>query len=313
MKRPKLEPEAVVTSHSHIEGGLLALTSLGIVGWARDIDAPERTVHVVLLVNDIATDAALSNRFDLEIIRLRVGPGIPGFTMNVRRPQASEYPLRLSLREMKGAIIGSPMIISSESELSQFAEPEKAQYEGMVDGIQDGVLLGWARSLTDPDTAIAVELHDGSERIGRQVAQSYRADLAASGKRNGWCAFSFELPISLLDGKTHSLQVSIAGTAIVLQNSPLQIGPTAASELVKEIASLRSEVARLRKLVDIVVAPDGRLQTEIIRTLNERVAAIAEIQRDAVERELDALRSATFRPAKVSGPATRTKKPQTRP
>ncbi len=64
-----------------------------------------------------------------------------------------------------------------------------------------------------------------------------------------------------------------------------------------ELAGLRTEVAGLSKLINQVTSPHGEFQGTVIRTLSERLAALAEIQRETVERELDALRAFAFDPA----------------
>jgi hypothetical protein len=158
----------------------------------------------------------------------------------------------------------------------------------MIDGLKDGILLGWARSITQPERTLVVELYDGTERLARQRAQLARSDLELAGK--GKCGFAFELPVTLLDDRVHSFRVAIEGTDLELNNGPVQFGPLAASRLVEEVARLRKETECLRALVETIVDPSGRIQSEIIRTLSERMNAVATVQREMVERELDALR-----------------------
>ena len=144
-----------------------------------------------------------------------------------------------------------------------------------------------------------------SNPVGRQAADIFRGDLAEADKRGGHCAFCFELPATLLDGTAHLLHVRIAGTAVELTNSPIGFGPLAVSDLIHEISSLRAEVKRLSKAVDFAVAPNGAFQSGLLRELCDRVAAYSEIQREAIESELDALRAMTFapKPAKQAPPA----------
>jgi hypothetical protein len=278
------------------EGGLLAITPLGVVGWARDLQAPANPLQVVLTANDTVVGTSLSNRFDLELVRVRIGPGVPGFIISLSRPLPSDYPVRLTLRDKTGMVLGTPLVLTDDSLFGPLhPEAPGGAYEGMVEGFKDGVLVGWACSLTQTDRPLSVELYDGNEQIAQQLADGYRGDLETAGKQQGRCAFSFEMPTNLLDGRVHSLRVVVGGTRTELANGPVQFGPLTTSTLVEEVTRLRQEVKRLLSLVEIVVSPSGRVQSEIVRILSERVAAFAEIQRDMVEKELDALRAFAFR------------------
>lgn len=277
-----------------VEGGLLALTPAGVVGWAWAPQSPVEPLHVILAANDSVVGAGLANRFDIELVRSRVGPGVPGFVISIGQPPSGSFPLRLTLRDRVGQVLGMPLILADESTFANHIHGRVAgPYEGMIDGLRDGFLVGWARSLTEPENALIVELYDGAVRLARQRAQLLREDLDLAGK--GKCGFAFELPITLLDDRVHSLRVAIAGTDLELKNGPVQFGRLVTSKLVEEVTRLRQETARLRALVETIVDPGGQIQSEIIRTLSERIGAFATIQRDLVERELDALRTLALR------------------
>ncbi len=276
------------------EGGLLAVTEDGVIGWGRDLQSLGIALNVILLINDNVSGVGIADRYDLDLVRSRVGPGIPGFVIPLR-PQLSErLPLRLTLRDTKGRVLGTPLIVEEHRALSYSMESDLAEYEGMVDGLRDGVLLGWARSISVPDRPITVELFDGQDRIARQLSNGYRDDLMGAGKSQGRCAFAFDLPISMLDGREHSLRVVVAGTSIELRNGPIQFGRLSASSLFEEIVRLRQDVERLQRSIDKIVTPNGMLQSQIVQTLSERISALSEIQREALENELDALRKIAF-------------------
>jgi hypothetical protein len=298
-------------SAAAVEGGLLALTPLGVVGWGWDPQSPAQPLHVMLAANDSVVGAGLANRFDLDLVRSRVGPGIPGFVINLSQPPTGSYPIRLTLRDRAGREFGTPLVVVDESAFERLM-PATAMgpYEGMIDGLKDGALVGWARGTTQPESALVVELYDGTERLARQRAQLARDDLDLAGK--GKCGFAFDLPVTLLDDRAHSLRVVIGGTNLELNNGPVQFGPLAASRLFDEVTRLRQETDRLRALVETVVDPSGKVQFEIIRTLSERIGAFATVQRDMLERELDALRTLSLRedhssvyPATGAAPALR--------
>jgi hypothetical protein len=273
-----------------VEGGLLALTPNGVVGWGRNLASPTNPLHVVLLANELPVGVALCDRFDIELVRSQVGVGIPGFVIPWYRKAFPSELIRLTLRDVKGKLLGGPIIIDGDADFGSELETPDGQFEGAVDRLRDGVLLGWARNVETPTLPVMVELYDGSDRLARQSARLYRDDLRAAGKNDGNCAFQFELPISLLDDQVHSLRVVVAGTQFELINSPIQFGRLEYSRIVTEVVQLRQELSKLQAAIDLVVTPNGRVQSEIIRTLYERITALSEIQHEMVEQELNALR-----------------------
>jgi hypothetical protein len=137
-------------------------------------------------------------------------------------------------------------------------------------------------------------LLDGGEIIDRGSANLARNDLYVAGKRDGSCGFAFNLPAALIDGRPHSLRVRVVPTAYEVPNGPIVFGPARALDLFAEIAGLGKEVRRLSDVVGQLMQPDSVLLRDIIGSLHERSVMMAEIQRDLVERELDALRKFAF-------------------
>jgi len=99
--------------------------------------------------------------------------------------------------------------------------------EGVVDGISNHTVHGWAW-LGDGDSGpIRVEIRSGQTLLGSGEAGLFRADLAAAGKRDGHCAFAIALvppppPDTLLS------VVAVDGERVQpLLGSPLSSGPPA--------------------------------------------------------------------------------------
>ncbi len=65
--------------------------------------------------------------------------------------------------------------------------------EGVVDGISDRTVHGWARLVEDGSDHAAIEVDDGDVLLGHGAANLFRADLAAAGKGDGHCAFAIVL------------------------------------------------------------------------------------------------------------------------
>jgi hypothetical protein len=81
------------------------------------------------------------------------------------------------------------------------------------------------------------------------------------------------------------------------------LGPLPVKTVLDELVSLRATVNRLEQVVNRVVSPTGDIQAALVRVLSERVAALTEVQRETVERELDALRAFAFQTSTGTIPA----------
>jgi hypothetical protein len=281
-----------------VEGDIISVTDAGVVGWAWDPANPRRAISVAIMHGDETIGVGIANIFDHELVRQRAGRGIPGFLVKPTRQPKGKYPVTLTLKVDDGPLLGTPLIIDDPAELEVLLSgTETALYDGNVDFLQDGAVIGWIWSPDFPNHRVPVEIWDGEERIDRTVASTYREDLVSLTKGDGYYGFRLELPLSLLDGRHHALRVRVPNSQYEIPGGAINFGPMAVSALMNELAGLRTEVAGLSKLINQVTSPHGEFQGAVIRTLSERLAALAEIQRETVERELDALRAFAFDPA----------------
>lgn len=286
-----------------IEGGLISISDDGVLGWAWDPADPARLVTAVITNGDDVLGSGIADLFDHEIVRHRVGPGIPGFLIKPTRAPKTDLPVVLTLKDEGGRTLGAPLVVDDRAKLQSFLlGSERDVYEGFVDQMRDGLLLGWAWSPSSQERPVVVELYDGDDRIERTVASLYREDLAAAGKRQGHCGFRLELPVALLDDRVHYLKVRIANSRYEVGGGTIAFGPLSATSLFAEVVALRAEVARLAKMIEFVASPQGEVQATLIRTLSERVAAMTEVQRETIERELDALRAVALGTANIAAP-----------
>jgi len=273
-------------------GGLLAASPAGIIGWAWIPSSPEQVVDVVLLAGEAVLGRVRADDFGLQLVRKRVGSGVPGFAFRPAFAPPGPYPMQIALRTEAGEVLGESLQISGPEQLDVHIGPgPDACIEGVLDGFNIGQLTGWAWNSAAASHVVSVELYDGGRFLSRSLADQYRQDLQDAGKRDGACGFALELPVTLLDGRTHSLHVRVAGHGIELQGSPLSIGQLHISALTDELTNLRAQLSDLAERVERCVAPDGRLQGGLVRTLSERIAAFGDIQREMVTREMEALRA----------------------
>jgi len=294
---------------SQSEGALAAVTKDGIVGWAWNPAQPMTPLAVSIMAGSVRIASGSADNYDPDLYALHGKKGVPGFVLQLDTIPEGPYPLKLTLHDAQGAPLGAPLVIKDAAPLARLVRMRTdSKFQGCLDGIRNGVLRGWVWDPSRPHVQVALELLDGTARLASAEASEYRADLKQAGIGDGRHAFAIHLPDSLLDGQTHSLSVRIKGTSFFLSERPILFGPLEATPLQEQVVALRKEVERLSALVQLIVAPDGQIQRGIISTLAERVAALSEIQRELVERELDALRKVAF-----EMPSVRSRRPsQTR-
>src|ERR1051326_2196270 len=95
--------------------------------------------------------------------------------------------------------------------------------EGFHDGSDCNKTFGWAWDSATPNSALSVDIYDGTTKIATVLANEFRSDLTTKG--NGLHAFNFVTPASLKDGRTHSITVKFANTQFTLTNTPRTLGP----------------------------------------------------------------------------------------
>jgi hypothetical protein len=105
-------------------------------------------------------------------------------------------------------------------------EPEVAlAVSGRARGLLDargGItkIHGWAFDPTHPNQALTVDLYEQDSLLGSVLANLPRPDLSKVTKDNCRHGFEYPFPVSLRDGKTHSISARIAGANIELGYSP---------------------------------------------------------------------------------------------
>ena len=96
--------------------------------------------------------------------------------------------------------------------------------EGVLDGVVDGTLHGWAWDDSRPNDAVVVEVfdHDTEAVLHAAAAAVPRPDLRAAGKGNGRHGFSIYLP-AVSAQRQLSVAARVAGAPAVLAGSPLPV------------------------------------------------------------------------------------------
>jgi hypothetical protein len=94
-----------------------------------------------------------------------------------------------------------------------------ADYQGYHDRVDCEFIPGWVRDPRQPECAVIVEIYADGSRLVTLTADILREDLLEAGKGRGFHAFSYPVPPSIIDGRPHTIRVTIAGTQTDLNNT----------------------------------------------------------------------------------------------
>jgi cephalosporin hydroxylase len=95
--------------------------------------------------------------------------------------------------------------------------------EGAVDGLTGNTLHGWAWIHGEGQSGLCVQVHANDVLLGSGEAKTFRADLAAAGKRDGHCAFAITLEPLPAPGTRLTVTAVGTGKAQQLTASPFSI------------------------------------------------------------------------------------------
>lgn len=260
-----------------IEGAIDEDKSKGIRGWIWNRNKPYKPLEIELVVNNEVIAQTSADIFDINLAEQEIGNGKHAFILRAKSWPDYPFPVRLSIRVKETLHILATLEVQTLADLEGIAEFAPI---GHVDGIIEGELRGWACDQANPSTPAMVDILVDGEIVETLDCSVYRKDMELGGYRDGYAGFSFPLPISLLDGKQHTISVCFSGTKHQLPNGSMLFGLTKETDLIKYLASLVITVQELKTELATVE-----------QRLLERHEALLTIQRDNMERELQVLRS----------------------
>ncbi|RRA99169.1 putative Ig domain-containing protein [Larkinella rosea] len=116
----------------------------------------------------------------------------------------------------------SGVCTSAPGQLSVVIEASlvSGSFDGFINGADCSSFRGWAWDRNKGNTAVSVDILDGSRVIQTLLADQFRQDLADAGKGNGKHGFRFTIPDQLKDGNPHLLSARVAGSNFILKDSP---------------------------------------------------------------------------------------------
>jgi hypothetical protein len=188
-----------------------------IAGWAWDRNQPNTAISVDVYDGTTLIATVAANQFRQDLLNAGIGNGIHGFSFTVPASLKNgvSHSIRVRFAGTTTDLTNSPKTITCGG--------STPFYQGYHDGADCLTIAGWAWDRNQPNTAINVDIYDGTTLIGTVAANQFRQDLLNAGIGNGIHGFNFTVPSSLKNGASHSIRVRFAGTTTDLTNTPRTI------------------------------------------------------------------------------------------
>lgn len=202
-----------------LRGSIDKTTSATIEGWAWDAEAPDARIRLELVRGDTVIAEILADRERRDLVKAKIGDGRHAFQFNPPAGLLPEGAHTLTLRcADTGAVMpGAPFDVEFSD-----AEVPKSAFRWSFDGITDQEVVGWIAVSDDPSRHCVVALKEGGRVLARGVASRFRPDLLEAGIGDGCYAFSIDMPLSLLDGAEHLLEIAEEETGFSLTPGPVE-------------------------------------------------------------------------------------------
>ena len=241
-------------------------------GWAIDSFRSANAASLFLFVDDkpVANFFCDIDRLDLESAGLRSSS--TGFRCPIPERYMDGEPHAISIRFHSGEYLPFSDREGSLAKSAVFQMHAPITLTGVVDGLVQGTLRGWAMRQDHGSTAKqgsvdVLVLHDGIE-VGRVKADKHREDVARALGCDLHCGFIFRPPARFRDGQSYTFKFNFAATGKALEGSPVSFAyPAQISE---------ARVARLHNVVEDMNMQLWRLRRELRDMMSQRVFMLAD-------------------------------------
>ncbi len=181
------------SARPQVDGSFDCINGTIAEGWAIDKTHPDQPVQVCIFLDDRQIASGLADAARPDVLKAGIGNGHNGF--QIQLPAAIWLsPGALVTARVSGSdtpLPGAPVIID-----------DKSRFTAAIDGVDAGCLVGWVRDAADASKSVRIEvLIDGATRVKGRADGAH--ELGGHGR------FRLPLPRSLLDGRTHTFQLTI--------------------------------------------------------------------------------------------------------
>ena len=140
-------------------------------------------------------------------------------------------------------------------------------YEGYLDRADCDCISGWAYDKDRPGMPIDVEILEGNRALTTARAATFRQDLLTAVKGDGRHSFTVPTPRWLMDEKSHSIRVKVAGTDFYLSNSPQELVCSKRDDEEYLTLNLAFNPWNLCRIVNTLLAsPDNKYLSLVVRS-----------------------------------------------
>ena len=149
---------------STIEGALLSLSEKGFEGWAWNTAKPTDYVDIEIVCGEHILASTRANAFSLELVQQKKGSGMHGFVVLPDALPELEYPALIRARA-KGAaefLSGEITVPDVKAFIGIVSDNQIQDFEGYVDMVQRGKIIGWAINRAMPCRPVTLELLEGT-------------------------------------------------------------------------------------------------------------------------------------------------------
>lgn len=205
-------PRAMNCAVNNYEGRLESPSCSFIQGWVWDKNFPSAALTVEIFEGTTVYATGTANIYREALKSSGKGTGNYGFKIPTPAALMDGKAHQVSVR-VKGstfALSDSPRALTCATN----------QYAGSFEWFDCEAIKGWAWDKNAPNSAVTVEVFEGSIVYATTIANAYREDLKNAGTGTGNYGFRIPMPAALKDGKNHNVSIRVKGSAILLNNSP---------------------------------------------------------------------------------------------
>lgn len=97
-------------------------------------------------------------------------------------------------------------------------------FDGFIEQFGPDLIIGWiSRPADQPSPPVEIELWEAGDRVGAVLADIWRTDIEEARQGDGRWGFAAHVPAGLRDGKTHIIEVCVAGDRRPITRTPLRL------------------------------------------------------------------------------------------
>ena len=238
VNHPDVDIADQILSQERFDGHFDAINKHVAEGWAYSLENPTSRARVEIWAGDTFLALGFANVFRSDLADAKIADGCCAFEIPLPESfeQREVYSLSARIAETDFVLPGGPIEYSVSQDGTKFAavpftSVSAIAIECAIDLMSDELLTGWVYFPLEPMVCPVVHMRVGGRIVARAEASKFRHDLLDAGKGDGCHAFELQMPIALLDGEEHLIDVTEEHRGISLTKSSIRWRSTAGTAL----------------------------------------------------------------------------------